>query len=203
MTRRKITTLFCDIGGVLLTNGWDHKSREKAAEQFNFDFTEFDSRHRLIFGDYEVGKITLDDYLRYTLFYEDREFTQAAFKEFMYAQSQPLEGMLAYVRTIKNDYNLKVVMVSNEGRELTDYRIKTFKLDEIGDFFVVSCFAGVKKPDRQIFHMAIDMSQSKPQETLYFDDRQLFVDMANDMGIHGICHKDLKVTKAAVDSLLA
>jgi hypothetical protein len=33
MKPRAITTLFIDIGGVLLTNGWDHLSRKLAAKK--------------------------------------------------------------------------------------------------------------------------------------------------------------------------
>ena len=105
MSRKaKITTLFCDVGGVLLTNGWGHASRIQAAADFGFDLKEFDTRHQLIFGDYETGKITLDDYLRYTVFFEPRTFSLQDFKDFMYAQSQPHPEMLELVRRIKDAY---------------------------------------------------------------------------------------------------
>lgn len=202
MIKGKIKTLLSDIGGVLLTNGWDHKSREKAAKDFNFDFKEFDGRHQLIFGDYECGKITLDDYLRYAVFFEPRAFTLQSFKDFMYLQSQPKTEMLELIKKIKEKYGLKVVFLSNEGRELTDYRIKTFGLDQIGDFFVMSCFAGVRKPDRQIFRMAIDMVHTPPGQIVFIDDRQLFVEIAGDMGVHGICHRDVNSTKNAIEALM-
>lgn len=202
MSRGQIRTLFCDIGGVILTNGWDHGSRERASQKFGIDFKEFNTRHALIFGDYEVGKITLDDYLKYTVFFEPRKFSIEDFKKFVFDQSQPYPEMLDLVRRIKQEHGLKVVFLSNEGRELTEHRIKAFKLDEIGDFFVVSCFAGLKKPDRQIFHMAINMSQTPPNKIVYLDDRQLFVEIANDLGIHGICHKEIGKTRAALAALL-
>jgi putative hydrolase of the HAD superfamily len=194
-----ITTLFCDLGGVLLTNGWDHKSRNKAAESFGFDFKDFDSRHQLLFGDYETGKITLDDYLTHALFYQPRSFTMGAFKKFMYAQSAPYEDMINFVKNLKRDHSLKVVIVSNEGRDLTAHRLASFGLKEIGDFFIVSCFVGVRKPDRRIYHMALDMSQSRAEESVYLDDRQLFVELAQEMGIFSICHKDLATTKLALE----
>src|ERR1700722_4599224 len=111
MTKQKIKTLFCDIGGVLLTNGWDRDGRTKAAKEFNFDQQEFDARHQLIFGDFEVGKITLDDYLRYAVFFEPRAFTLQSFKDFMYLQSQPKQEMLDLVKEIKEAHKLKVVLL--------------------------------------------------------------------------------------------
>ncbi len=198
----KIRTLFCDVGGVLLTNGWGHISRIKAAADFGFDQKEFDIRHQMIFGDYEVGKISLDDYLRYTVFFKPRAFSLKDFKDFMYAQSQPHPEMLAMVRGLKEAYGLKVVILSNEGRELTEHRIRSFDLGRIADFFVVSCFVGVRKPDRQIFRMAIDMAHVPPEQIAYIDDRQLFIEVATDLGLHGICHQDVKATKAALEVLL-
>lgn len=201
MTKEKIKTLFCDIGGVILTNGWDRKSREKAAKDFNFDLKEFDGRHQLIFGDYECGRISLDDYLRYTVFFEPRAFTVQSFKDFMFDQSQPKKDMLELVKSLKATHKLKLVLLSNEGRELTNHRLSTFGLDKLADFFVISCFAGIKKPDHRIFRMAIDMSNTPPGQIAYLDDRQLFVEIAGEMGVHGIHHQDINSTKTALETL--
>lgn len=198
----KIKTLLCDIGGVILTNGWDRKSREKASREFSLNLDEFNSRHALIFGNYEVGKINLDEYLKYTVFYEPRDFSVESFKEFVFDQSQPYPEMLDFLRQTKKENGFKVIFFSNEGRELTEYRIKTFKLNEIADFFVVSCFVGISKPDKKFYQMAIDMSQTPLAEIAYIDDRPLFVELGNDLGLHGIRHQELKQTKAALEALL-
>jgi putative hydrolase of the HAD superfamily len=192
---KKITTLFCDLGGVLLTNGWDHNSRKKAAEIFGYDFDEAETRHRLLFGDYEIGEISLDEYLHYVIFNVPRKFTPQEYKDFMYKQSKPLEGMLPLIKELREKQGLKIVIVSNEGRDLTDYRIKTFGLKEYVDIFIVSCFAGVKKPDKGIFRLAMDVAQVSPENVLYLEDRELFVELAKDLGIQGIRHTDLASTK--------
>jgi len=197
-----IKTLFCDLGGVVLTNGWGHESREKAAEKFGFDLKEFDSRHQMLFGDYETGKISLDDYLTHSLFYQPRSFSMDAFKQFMYEQSQPFPDMIAFIKQLKKDNGLKVVVVSNEGRDLTDYRLNSLGIKDMGDFFVVSCYVGIRKPDTQIFRLALDLLQSRPEEVVYLDDRELFVELAQQMGIFAICHKDLATTKAIIEKKL-
>lgn len=198
----KITTLFCDLGGVLLTNGWDTSSRKKAAEFFGYNFEEADSRHRLLFGDYEIGEITLDEYLRYVIFNKSRKFTPEQYKKFMFEQSNPLDGMLSYIQQLKEKHDLKVVVVSNEGRDLTDYRIETFSLKKYVDIFVVSCFVGIKKPDKRIFEIAMDIAQVKPENIIYLEDRELFVEIATNLGIHAIHHTDFASTQTAINTLL-
>ena len=168
-----ITTLFTDIGGVLLTNGWDHHARQRAAHQFGLDFAEMDDRHHLTFDTYEEGKHGLDEYLNRVIFYTDRPFRPAAFKRFMMAQSQPYPEMLDFVRALKTHSRLKIVAVSNEGRELTTYRVRTFSLTDFIDVFVVSSFVHLRKPDRDIYRMALDMAQVEPEAVLYLEDRPL------------------------------
>ena len=85
----EITTLFLDVGGVLLTNGWGHQSRALAAKAFDLNLEEMEDRHHLTFDTYEVGKLTLEEYLSRTVFYEERPFTRDQFREFMFSQSQP------------------------------------------------------------------------------------------------------------------
>ncbi len=194
MTTTNITTLFLDIGGVLLTNGWGRESRKLAAEKFNLDHDEMEERHHLTFDTYEEGKLSLDEYLSRVVFCRDRTFCRDDFKSFMLDQSRPFARMIELVRTLKARYGLKTVAVNNEGRELSIHRIRTFNLDSFIDFFVSSCFVRIRKPDRDIYEMALDMSQSIREHTLYIDDRQLFVEVARSFGIEGIHHRDYNET---------
>lgn len=202
MTKSKIKVLFTDLGGVLLTNGWDHKSRAKAIALFDLEEKEFESRHQLLFGDYETGKIPLKTYLHYAVFYKARAFSEETFIEFMYAQSKAYPEMINLIKKLKKEYGLKVVVISNEGKELTNYRIKTFGLNEFVDFFLVSCFLGIRKPDRQVWEMALNFVQVAPEETIYIDDRQLFVEISGNFGIHALCHENYTATSATLNDLL-
>lgn len=191
----KINTLFLDVGGVLLTNGWDHDSRELASKEFKLNLPEMESRHRLNFDTFEIGKISLDEYLNRVVFYEKRSFTMSQFQEFMFNQSQPYPEMIDLMKALKDRYALNVAVVSNEGRELTEYRIRKFKLNSFVDFFISSCFVHLKKPDLDIYRMALDLSQSSTEDVLYIDDRQLFVQVASQVGIQGIQHTDFESTR--------
>jgi putative hydrolase of the HAD superfamily len=199
-----ITTMFLDIGGVLLTNGWGHQSRREAAEQFNLDYAEISDRHHLTFDTYEVGKLSLDEYLTRLVFYEDRPFTREDFKTFMFAQSQQQPEMAqteALLKGLRAKYHLKVATVSNEGLEIARYRIKKFNLSSYVDFFVFSCFVHCRKPDSDLYRLALDCAQVLPEQVVYLDDRAMFVEVARGLGIHGIHHTDYECTRSALACL--
>ena len=190
----KITTLFLDIGGVFLTNGWDHDSRAKAAAAFGFPYAEMSRRHDLTFGTYEEGQITLDEYLDRVVFFKERPFTIEDFRNFVFEQSQPLPDMFELTHRLKLRYKLKTVAVSNEGREINDYRIRTFALTDVIDFFCSSCYIRMRKPDADIYRLALDMAGAKVSEVVYIENTEMFVDVAQGLGIRTILHKDYETT---------
>ena len=195
---RPITTLFCDVGGVLLTNGWDRQARAEAARTFGLDAAETDERHHLTFDAYEEGKLSLDEYLDRTVFYTPRPFDKGTFRDFMLSRSKPLADMLSYVRGLKTRYGIKIVIVNNEGRELNQYRIKAFGLGCFVDAFVSSCFVHMRKPDADIFRVALDIAQTDPADAAYIDDRAMFVEVAGTLGIRGVVHRDAAATAKAL-----
>jgi putative hydrolase of the HAD superfamily len=197
----RINTLFLDIGGVLLTNGWDRNARARAAEKFHLDQDEFSERHHMTFDTYEEGKLSLDEYLNRVVFYQQQPFAIQDFKRFMFDQSQPIEAMIMLVRGLKNHYGLKTVVVSNEGRELNEYRIKEFRLYEFIDAFISSCFVHFRKPDEDIYRIALDISQVRPEEVAYLDDRKMFVEVAQSFGIQGIHHTGYESTVAMLKDM--
>ncbi len=196
MTTSTITTLFLDIGGVLLTNGWDHAARLKAAEVYHLDYQEIDERHHLTFDTYEEGKLSLDEYLKQVIFYEERPFSVDEFKGFMQQQSQPFPDMIQLIRDVKRRYGLKVASINNEGRELMTYRLQTFDLGSVFDFFIASCYVHFRKPDADIFRVALDVAQVRPDQALYIEDRPLFVQVARGLGMKAVEHDNYESTKA-------
>lgn len=196
-----IRTLFLDIGGVLLTNGWDSDARKLAADKYGLDYPEMDHRHHLTFDTYETGKLSLDEYLNRVVFYQKRPFSRGEFKDFIFAQSRPYPEMIELVCSLKARFGLKVAVVSNEGRELTVYRIHKFGLGAFVDFFVSSSFVHYRKPDTDIYRIALDLAQVEPAEVAYIEDRALFVEVARSLGIRGIQHTSYEATRAALAEL--
>ncbi len=196
-----IEALFLDLGGVMLTNGWDHTMRARAAVEFNLDLDELNERHHLTFDTYEVGKLSLDEYLNRVIFYEPRQFNKDQFIAFMFAQSQPFPHMIDLVRRLKQRYQFRVAAVSNEGRELAVYRIGNFSLNQFIDFFIVSSFVHFRKPDADIFRLALDVAQVPANRVLYLEDRAMFVQVARDLGFQAIRHIDYESTRKQLEEL--
>jgi len=195
-----IKCLFLDIGGVLLTNGWDHLIRQRVAKHFKLDWAEMDDRHNLTFDTYEEGKITLKDYLDRVVFYKKRPFTFAQFRSFMFAQSQPCAPMLELIPRLKAKYRLKIIVVSNESRELNAHRIETYKLSTFVDSFISSCFVHLRKPDADLYRLALDMAQTPVRQILYIENTPMFVQVAESLGIQSILHTDYHSTKMKLAS---
>jgi len=196
-----ITCVFLDVGGVLLTNGWDHHARKRAATNFGIELAELENRHHLTFDTYEEGKLTLEEYLRRVIFYRKRPFTRAQFRRFMFAQSQPCPDMIELIARIKAQHGLRIAVVSNEARELNEYRIRRFKLSGLVDFFVSSCFVHVRKPDVDIFRLALDIAQVPAQHVVYVENTPMFVQIAEGLGIRSILHTDYRSTRARLAEL--
>ena len=185
----RVTALFLDVGGVMGTNGWDRRQREAAAKKFGLDLDELNDRHRMTFDTYESGKLSLEEYLKRTVFCRDQPFTMEQFRAFMFEQSVPYPEMIDLVKGLKARYGLKIAVVNNEGRELNEYRIKAFGLNEFVDFFISSCFVHFRKPDADIWKIALDIAQVPREEVVYNDDRPMFVQIAQGLGLRGIAHK--------------
>jgi putative hydrolase of the HAD superfamily len=195
-----IKCLFVDIGGVLLTDGWSRKASKMAAGKFGLDFDEMEERHSQALGTYELGKLTLKEYLNHLVFYKKRKFTPSQFLKFMYAQSKPYTEMIELVRSLKARYGLKIVVVSNEGREINEYRINEFKLDGFVDFFISSCFVRLRKPDADIFRLALDTVRVSSGQVVYIENTPMFVKVAEGLGILSILHTDYKSTRSKLAS---
>jgi putative hydrolase of the HAD superfamily len=196
-----IACVFLDIGGVLLTDGWDHHARKRATKHFKLEWAEMENRHNLNFATYEEGKLTLEEYLSRVVFYQKRPFTRTQFKRFMFAQSKPYPEVIELFAQLKVRYGLKIAVVSNEARELNAYRIRKFKLDGLVDSFISSCFVHIRKPDEDIFRLALDIAHASARQVVYIDNTPMFVQIAEGLGIRSILHSDDKSTCAKLASI--
>jgi len=182
----RIRAIFWDVGGVLLTNGWDRAQREKALEQFQLDREEFNDRHEMLVSSFERGKISLDEYLDRTIFYRSRPFTRDEFRQFMFALSQPKSDELALAQELSRSGKYLMSTINNESREMNLYRIEKFGLREIFDIFISSCFVGLRKPERDIYRLALEITQKAPAQCCFIDDRDLNLESAEKLGMQTI-----------------
>ena len=169
----KITTLFWDIGGVILTNGWDTRSRREAAETFRLDWEEFQDRHDLSFPAFDSGNISLNEYLDRTLFYRPRGFTREEFTAFMFAQSKEYPESRAALDAAARTGKYFIGAINNEPLELNEYRIEAFRLRRDFQVFFSSCYVHARKPEEMIFRIALEVTHRPAEECVFIDDRAL------------------------------
>jgi putative hydrolase of the HAD superfamily len=201
METTDLKVLFLDIGGVLLTNGWGHESREKAAAHFKIDYTAMNILHEFVFNLYEIGSIDLEEYLNTVVFNQPREFTKEDFKSFLFSQSVELPDMLPWLIDWKNSGGFRIIAINNEGKEINDYRIKKFKLHRCFDAFISSCEVGMRKPDPRIFKLAMGVAQATPEQCYYFDDRPMLVDAAQRLGINAFHHESFESSRGIIEKI--
>jgi len=182
----KISALFWDVGGVLLSNAWDRTQREAALAQFKLDGAEFQDRHEMVVSSFERGKITLDEYLDRTIFYRPRSFTKEEFCREMYSLSKPYADVLELAKKLAKTGQYQMSTINNESRELNHYRIQNFGLQEIFSLFVSSCFVGLRKPEVGIYRLALEITQNHPEQCCFIDDRALNLEAAARLGMHAI-----------------
>ncbi|HTT18584.1 MAG TPA: HAD family phosphatase [Candidatus Sulfotelmatobacter sp.] len=181
-----IRALFWDVGGVLLTNAWDHTQRSQALKHFELDEEEFRDRHEMVVSSFERGKITLNEYLDRTVFYRQRAFTREAFTEYMYSLSQPFPEVLRFAQSLSDSGKYLMGTINNESRELNYYRMEKFGLCKIFRLFFSSCFVGLRKPEDGIYRLALEITQIPAEECCFIDDRALNLECAAKLGMHTI-----------------
>jgi putative hydrolase of the HAD superfamily len=187
----EISTILWDVGGVLLTNGWDHTERAAVLQHFGLDRAPFEVRHELANDAWEKGLMTAEQYLRQTVFYQPRPFAPAAFLDQMKDQSLLLpHGAMRILQDLATSEEVELALLNNEARELNDYRIERFELGRYLDVFLSSCYLGLRKPDPRIFDLALDVLQRDAEEVAFIDDRPGNCEAAEALGIHAICYHD-------------
>jgi len=199
-----ITALFWDVGGVILTDGWDTNSRKQACSRFGMDYHDLEARHQLVADYFETGRISLDEYLAQTVFSQARPFSRDQFKSFLFAQSQAHHEVLAILERLASDGRL-MATINNESLELGRYRIEHFGLRNYFSAFFSSGFLGVKKPGEAIYRIALNVTQRSPEECLMIDDRPENLETPRRLGMHVIHYRaprqlnyELNQTVAAV-----
>jgi putative hydrolase of the HAD superfamily len=177
-------TLFFDVGGVLLTNGWDTAARKKAAETFGLDYPEFQTRHEMLKTAFETGRLSLDSYVKKTVFHRERTFTPADFKQFMFDSSDVLGETLEWVRSLAKSGKYRLFTLNNESRELHEERVRKFAMHSVFQAFFTSCYLGQVKPDEGIYTNALGIAGCNHERAVFIDDRALNIEPALTLGFN-------------------
>jgi putative hydrolase of the HAD superfamily len=193
-----LTTIFFDIGGVLLTDGWDHGSRRAAAKHFDLDWEEYNQRHEKVADDIELARLTLEQYLDRAIFYRERAFSREEFRAFMFAQSQPKPDSLDIARELAESRRYLMATINNEIMELNVYRLAEFGLRRCFVAFFSSCFLGLRKPDEPIYRAVLRIVQRQPEECVFIDDREENLVAPRKLGMRTILFQDAAQLRRAL-----
>ncbi len=197
----EISTIFFDIGGVILTNGWDRDARREAAQAFQLDWEDFQDRHDLSFPAFDAGQITLNQYLDRTLFYRPRSFTREEFTAFMFAQSKEYPDTRAILTALARTGKYLIGAINNEPLELNQYRIEAFQLRQDFQVFFTSCYLNARKPEEAIYRIALEVTQRAPENCVFIDDRSLNLENPRRMGMNVIHHQNAPQLRQDLQSL--
>jgi putative hydrolase of the HAD superfamily len=198
----EIRHIFFDIGGVLGSNGWDREQRQRAIHRFELDPDEFQWRHEEVVGEWEEGRITLDEYLDIAVFYMERPFSRKDVIDFMCSQSVPDEGTIRIARALQTDSRFTLMTLNNESEELNIYRIEAFGISQIFEAFLSSCWLGVRKPIRRFYHRALGIAHAEPASSLFIDDRQQNLTPARALGMNVIHFTSAAQLRSDLERLL-
>ena len=194
-----------DVGGVLLTNGWDHCERADVLRKFSLDAAEFEARHPKANDAWEKDAISARDYLDATVFYTPRSFNHDDFLEAVFAESVPLaDSALPVLEEVAGAGRWLVGSLNNEAREPNEYRFAKYGLRDYFEVALSSCYLGLRKPEPAIYKRAIDILGSPAERILFIDDRKGNVEAAQGAGIHAVQftgEKDLREKMAELGVL--
>jgi putative hydrolase of the HAD superfamily len=191
----KISTIFFDVGGVCLSNGWDNIARKKAAKHFFLNYEEMEKRHKSVFKKFEKGKLPLEDYLNKVVFFGKRNFAKDDFISFMHSQSLEFSTTIKILKKLSAGKKYQLATINNESLELNEYRLNKFNLGRYFSCFFSSCYLGTRKPEKEIFYKALNIIHKKPRSCLFIDDREENIQSAQAVGLNTIWlqnHNELK-----------
>jgi len=199
---RQLQHIFFDIGGVLGSNGWDREQRGRAIAHFALDPDDFQGRHEEVVGEWEEGRITLDEYLDIAVFHCHREFSRRQFVDFMFEQSIPNEQVVAFARALTRESRFTLMTLNNEADELNRHRIEKFGITGIFEAFLSSCWLGVRKPTTRFYARALAIAQADPSLSLFIDDRQQNIAPAQALGMTTILFESPEQLRSDLERVL-
>jgi putative hydrolase of the HAD superfamily len=198
----EIRHIFFDIGGVLGSNGWDHEQRERAVAQFDLNAEDFEWRHKEVIGEWEEGRITIDEYLEIAVFHTPRKFSREEFIEFMYSQSIPDEATITIARQLSRQAGYTLMTLNNEAEELNRHRIEKFGISQIFEAFLSSCWLGVRKPLRRFYNRGLGIAHADAATSLFIDDRQQNLISAGTLGMNVILFRSASQLRSDLERFL-
>jgi FMN phosphatase YigB (HAD superfamily) len=183
-----IKTIFWDVGGVLLTNGWDKQQRTDVLGRLGVDLADYESRHEEANYFWERGLSTAEHFFNLTVLNQNPNLTFAELWPQVCAESRILHpGNLDILGELAASGRYTLATLNNESRELNEYRLDAFRLRSLFDYFICSGYVHEMKPHPGIYRAAVEISGHVAETALFIDDKAENCDAAADLGMQTIC----------------
>jgi HAD superfamily hydrolase (TIGR01509 family) len=188
-----IRTLFWDIGGVVLTNGWDIDQRTKVLSRLGVDLEAYEEVHERANYYWERGLITAKEFFAQTVLNPNPKLDltfDIVWKQ-VCAQSKVLHPeCLDILAELKRQGRYRLATLNNESRELNGHRLDAFKLRSLFDYFICSGYVHEMKPLPGVYRSAIDISGFEARTALFIDDKEENCESAKVLGMQTIWFKN-------------
>jgi HAD superfamily hydrolase (TIGR01509 family) len=184
-----IRTIFWDLGGVVLTNGWDPGQRKRVLSRLGVNLEAYEELHDRANYYWERGLLTAKDFFSQTVLLPNPklDLTFDMLWPQVCAASKVLHPeCLDMLAELKQMGRYRIATLNNESRELNEYRLDAFKLRSLFDYFICSGYVHEMKPNLGIYKSAIDISGFAASSALFIDDKPENCAAAEAVGMHAI-----------------
>ena len=183
-----IKNMIFDIGGIMFDD-----SKENTNKVLNENSEElYKKAYGRSFKECILGNKEVSDYIE--TFKDDSDYDKLKYilsKNNLHISFPLMKDNYNYISKLK-DKGYKLYILSNITKESYEYVNSTIDINNTFNGGVYSYQEKLAKPDRRIFELIIERYNLNKEETIFFDDKQKNIDMANEVGIKGILFKTVK-----------
>ena len=121
-------------------------------------------------------------------------------KQDFWSGEQLDEELLSFLGSLRPQY--KTAILSNAWSDAREAFTQIYKVGRAADLIIISAEEGLVKPDIQLFELAAQRLDVRPDEVVFVDDLVRNVEAAQSIGMHGVVFENTAQTIAEVQKYL-
>ncbi|MDQ6749480.1 MAG: HAD family phosphatase [Actinomycetota bacterium] len=130
-----------------------------------------------------------------------RDIELHGFGEAYFAQLQPNQAMIEYMRGLR-ERGYRMAILTNNVREWEPLWRPKLPVDEIFELVVDSGFVGMRKPDAEIYELTLQRLELPAQDCLFVDDTEVNCDAARALGLTAVHFRSNEQAIAEIEAVL-
>ncbi|MBP6882544.1 MAG: HAD family phosphatase [Candidatus Levybacteria bacterium] len=197
-----IKAVIFDVGGVIVSNEME-SVYEDIKGTFGIDTPTFEKAWTELMPLLGTGKITEDifwkEFLEIT--HSSKSLPEQSLLSRKYLELTKLNTQTIEIAKKLVDDGYQIALLSNTIKAHVDIN-SSLGFFEIFDTKIFSNEVGMRKPDPQIFQLALKRLGRLPHEAIFIDDDETYVSAACKLGIIGIIYKNIPQLKSDLTQAL-